>query len=88
VFQLVLIQNKEIVWSKNFGVADASILQTAVNDKTMFEACSMSKPVFAYLVLKLVEQGKLDLDKPLYNICQKNLFVKMITIIQNKLLQE
>jgi CubicO group peptidase (beta-lactamase class C family) len=60
-----LIQNKELAWSKSFGVSDAS-LQNEVTNKTIFEACSMSKPVFAYLVLKLVEQGKLELDKPLY----------------------
>ena len=56
-----------------------------VDEKTMFEACSMSKPVFAYLVLKLVEQGKLDLDKPLYDylpekfICEDEDYPKQIT---------
>ncbi len=63
---ICIIQNKEITWTKCFGFSDAS-LRTNVTQKTMFEACSMSKPVFAYLVLKLVEQGKLDLDKPLYD---------------------
>mgnify|MGYP000900559546 FL=1 len=63
---ICLIQNKKIAWSKYFGISDAS-LKTKVTDKTMFEACSMSKPVFAYLVIKLVEQGKLELDKPLYD---------------------
>jgi len=61
-----VIKNYKLEWSKSFGISDA-VLQTQVNSKTMFEACSMSKPVFAYLVLKLVEQGKLDLDKPLFN---------------------
>ena len=65
-FQSSLIQNKEIAYTKCFGLSDAS-KQTSVTVKTMFEACSMSKPVFAYLVLKLVEQGKLELDKPLYD---------------------
>lgn len=60
-----VIKNKEIAWSKSFGIADANT-KVQVDENTMFEACSMSKPVFAYLVLKLVEQGNLDLDKPLY----------------------
>lgn len=59
-----VIKNHEPAWSKSFGVTDA-VQPVNVNNKTIFEACSMSKPVFTYLVLKLVEKGKLDLDKPL-----------------------
>ncbi|MCZ7610214.1 MAG: serine hydrolase [Ignavibacterium sp.] len=61
-----IIQKNKIVYSKTFGVADANT-ETQVDNKTMFEACSMSKPVFALLVLYLVEEGILDLDKPLSN---------------------
>lgn len=59
-----IIKNYKLSWSESFGVSDAA-QQTKVNNKTIFEACSMSKPVFTFLVLKLVDQGKLDLDKPL-----------------------
>ncbi|MGC5271584.1 serine hydrolase, partial [Salmonella enterica] len=31
---------------------------------SIFEAASLSKPVFAYAVLKLVQTGKMDLDAP------------------------
>lgn len=63
---IALIDNKTLTWSKGLGFADA-VSKKLVNNKTMFEACSMSKPVFAYLVLKLVQEGEFDLDKPLYN---------------------
>jgi CubicO group peptidase (beta-lactamase class C family) len=36
-----------------------------VGNDTVFEAGSMSKPVFAYAVLKLSEKGVMDLDTPL-----------------------
>lgn len=61
-----IIQNNIAVYSKSFGVADANT-KMPVDNNTMFEACSMSKPVFTFLVLQLVEQGKLDLDKPLFD---------------------
>ncbi len=45
------------------GVADQS-LNTPVTEKTVFEAASLTKPLFAMLVLKLVQEGVIDLDQP------------------------
>jgi len=62
---LVIIRNNKFVHTVNFGTSDART-NNPVNSETMFEACSMSKPVFTYIALKLAESGKLDLDKPVY----------------------
>lgn len=61
---LALIRDGKTYWLPAFGVRDAGSAQP-VTDSTIFEAASLSKPVFAYGVLKLVDQGKLDLDQPL-----------------------
>ncbi len=61
---IALVSDRRVVWSRGFGVADVRDGRR-VTGTTLFEACSMSKPVFAYLVLKLVESGRLDLDAPL-----------------------
>lgn len=60
-----LINEGQVVYQQLKGYADVA-QKKKVDSLTIFETASMSKPVFAYFVMKLVEQGKLDLDKPLY----------------------
>lgn len=61
---LALIEDGQTRWLHGFGVKDAKTAQP-VDEDTIFSAASLSKPVFAYAVLKLVDQGKLGLDVPL-----------------------
>lgn len=62
--QIAILRNGVPAWAGAFGVVSAST-RAAVTDASVFEAASLSKPVFAYAVLKLVDAGRLDLDKPL-----------------------
>jgi CubicO group peptidase (beta-lactamase class C family) len=61
---LALVGNGGTILNKSFGV-QSSITGEPVTQNTVFEAASLSKPVFAYVILKLYETKKLDLDKPL-----------------------
>lgn len=58
------IENHRIAWEKYYGVREAG-KDAPVDDQTLFEAASMTKPLAVYAAMKLVEQGKLDLDRPL-----------------------
>ena len=71
--------NKEIT-TRTAGVKSSNGDETqanTVNKETTFEAASLSKPVFAYIILKMIEEGKFDgpkqpetdaLDRPLHEI--------------------
>ena len=61
---IALIRDGKTYWLHDFGVRSTKA-NLPVTPDTIFEAASLSKPVFAYGVLKLVDQGKLDLDAPL-----------------------
>ena len=62
---IAIINEGRVVYHRALGVADVDSA-TVVDDRTIFEAASLTKPVFAYLVMRLAEQGVLDLDTPLY----------------------
>lgn len=62
---IAIISDNKIVYQGSFGVKNL-ITEEKVTNKTLFEACSLSKPVFAYFVMLQVEKGILDLDTPLY----------------------
>ena len=52
----------EIAWSKHFGALEAG-MDKAVNENSIFHACSISKMMTALCVLKLAQDGALDLHK-------------------------
>lgn len=53
----------EVVWSEGFGYADVEN-RVPVTPLTRFRVASVSKPLTAAAMARLVEEGKLDLDAP------------------------
>ena len=62
---LALVKDGKMIYHKTYGVGNA-VTGKRVDDNTLFEAASITKPVFAYVVQRLAERGTIDLDKPLY----------------------
>ncbi|HEX6588451.1 MAG TPA: serine hydrolase domain-containing protein, partial [Longimicrobiales bacterium] len=61
---VALIRDGAVAWTGSFGVKRAGGTDR-VDAATVFEAASMSKPVYTYPFMKLVEDGVIDLDTPL-----------------------
>src|SRR6185369_14670326 len=57
---VAVIHEGGIEWARGFGVKQVG--GAPVTPETLFQAASISKPVFALAVLRLAEQRKLDLD--------------------------
>ena len=59
---IAVIRDYQIHWTKAYGTADQTT-KAPVTADTMFQAASISKPVTALAVMRLVEAGKLSLDE-------------------------
>src|SRR5436309_12514958 len=61
---IALVDDKRIIWSQGFGLADRVTGQMPT-DSTMFGIGSVSKMFATIAVMKLVDRGVVDLDTPL-----------------------
>jgi len=59
---IAVIRGGEIDWARGYGVREAGSADR-VNDETLFQAASISKPVTAAAALRMVEAGELSLDE-------------------------
>lgn len=72
---VAVIKNGEIIWSRGFGIKNTKTGEPVTED-TIFEAASLTKPFFAYAVMKMVESGELNLDTPLFKYAPKDYLEK------------
>ena len=62
---IAVVNEARPVYVRAFGLRDRE-QKLPVTPETAFEAASLTKPVFAYMVMGLVKDKLLDLDTPLY----------------------
>jgi CubicO group peptidase (beta-lactamase class C family) len=74
---IAVINNFKVEWAKGYGLSD-TLAKTLVTPQTMFSAGSISKLVNALAAMLLVQNGKLDLDKPI------NSYLKLWKITENE----
>ena len=59
---IAVVNNYKVEWARGFGVREQG-KSDPVTERTLFQAASISKPIFALAVMRLVEDGKLDLEE-------------------------
>ena len=64
---ITVSKNNEILWSEGYGYAQLKKRIKVNPNETLFRVGSVSKPIAAVGLLKLVEEGKIALDSSIYN---------------------
>ena len=59
---IAVINDGHIEWARGFGVRERGKPEP-VTERTLFQAGSISKPIFALAVMRLVQEGRVDLDE-------------------------
>lgn len=69
---IAIINDSKVAYVKSFGLKNKEEGKPLAEQTIMYGA-SFTKAVFAYLVMQLVEEGVIDLDKPVYQYLEKPL---------------
>lgn len=64
---VTVVKDGRLVLARGYGYADVE-KREAVEPDALFRLASVSKPITAVTILRLVEQGKLDLDAKICNV--------------------
>jgi len=60
---VALVQDGKVAWAQGYGLANEAS-GAPVTTETTFQVASLSKSITAWGVMRLVEEGKIDLDAP------------------------
>jgi CubicO group peptidase (beta-lactamase class C family)/D-alanyl-D-alanine dipeptidase len=60
---IALVDDRQLVWAKGFGLADPK-RKIAANENTIYRVGSVSKLFTDTAIMQLVEKGEIDLDAP------------------------
>jgi CubicO group peptidase (beta-lactamase class C family) len=60
---LAVVNHGDLEWARGYGVLEAGGSALPVTPETCFQACSISKHVTMLAALRLVQEGRLDLDE-------------------------
>ena len=69
---LAILNDGKVAYLKSYGVADKE-KNLPLNEDSVMSGASFTKVAFAYLVMRLVDQKVIDLDKPVYKYLPKPL---------------
>ena len=72
LIQIAYTNGKQIL---NYEISSNDSIKSRTDYSTVFQAASLSKPVFAYIVMKMVQKGEINLDEPLVNYTDARRFV-------------
>ena len=78
---VAVIKDGKLRWAKGYGVANSQT-KTKVDQHTLFQAGSISKPVATLAAIKLAEQGKVNLDTDV------NQYLKSWKVVDNQYTQQ
>lgn len=84
-FALSVFNDSEVLYEKSFGLTNWEESNQQITENTLFRIGSVSKSLTATLIMKLVEEGLLELDVPITNYIEKftlqnELYAKIITL--------